>query len=35
MKDGTVRRSAEGVLIQSGQFYQVLNEILKKEGAKR
>lgn len=35
MKDGAVRRSVEGVRIQSDQFYQVLNEILKKEGTKK
>ena len=36
MADGTVRESIEGVVIQSDQFYQVLQGILEKreEGAK-
>lgn len=31
MKDGTVRKSVEGVLIQSRAFYEVLNSIQKKQ----
>lgn len=31
MKDGTVRESIEGVVIQSEQFYQVLRGILEKQ----
>lgn len=31
MKDGTVRKSVEGVLIQSKAFYEVLNSIQKKQ----
>ena len=36
MADGTVRESIEGVVIQSDQFYQVLQGIVEKreEGAK-
>ena len=30
MADGTVRKSIEGVVIQSDQFYQVVNGILEK-----
>lgn len=30
MKDGTVLKSVEGVVIRSPQFYQVLKEIQKK-----
>lgn len=30
MKDGTVRESIEGVVIQSEQFYQVLRCIMEK-----
>lgn len=30
MKDGTVRNSIDGVVIQSESFYKVLNEIQKK-----
>lgn len=32
MADGTVRESVEGVVIQSEQFYQVVNGILEKRG---
>lgn len=37
MADGTIRDSIEGVVIQSEQFYQVINGILEKQkdGAKR
>ena len=31
MKDGTTRKSVEGVVIQSEQFYQVLQGILEKQ----
>lgn len=31
MKDGTVRKSVEGVLIHSRAFYEVLNSIQKKQ----
>ena len=31
MKDGTVRKSVEGVLIQSKAFYEDLNSIQKKQ----
>ena len=36
MADGTIRDSIEGVVIQSEQFYQVINGILEKQkdGAK-
>lgn len=37
MKNGTVRNSIEGIVIQNKEFYQVFNGILekrKKEGAK-
>lgn len=32
MADGTTRDSVEGVVIQSDQFYQVLQGILEKQG---
>lgn len=35
MKDGTVKDSVKGVVIQEKQFYIVYNEILKKVGAKQ
>jgi len=31
MKDGTVRDSVEGLVIQNKEFYQVLNGIISKE----
>ena len=31
MADGTVRESIEGIVIQSEQFYQVVNGILEKQ----
>jgi hypothetical protein len=30
MKDGTVRESVEGIVIQNDEFYKVLNGILEK-----
>jgi hypothetical protein len=35
MKSGEVKESIEGTVIQSEQFYQILNEIQKKKGEKR
>lgn len=32
MKDGTNRKSVEGVVIQSEEFYQVLRGIIEKRG---
>lgn len=34
MKDGTALQSVEGIVIRSKQFYQVLNEIQKREQKK-
>lgn len=34
MKDGTVRKSVEGVVIQSEDFYRVLNGIMEKRAGK-
>lgn len=34
MKDGTVRESIEGVVIQSEEFYRVLQGILEKRAGK-
>lgn len=34
MKDGTVRESIEGVVIQSEEFYRVLQGILEKKAGK-
>lgn len=31
MKDGTIRDSIEGVVVESEQFYQVLRGILEKQ----
>ena len=31
MKDGTIRDSVEGVVIQSDLFYQIAHELLKKK----
>ena len=35
MKDGTVRNSIEGVVIQSEEFYRVLNGILERKAVSR
>ena len=32
MKDGSVRESIEGVVIQSEQFYQILQGIMERSG---
>lgn len=32
MKDGSVRESVEGIVIQNKEFYQVLDAIQKKRG---
>lgn len=34
MKDGTVRKSIEGVVIQSEEFYRVLHGIMEKRAGK-
>ena len=35
MKDGTVRKSIEGVVIQNEEFYRVLNGILERKAVSR
>ena len=34
MKDGTIRKSIEGVVIQSEEFYRVLNGIMEKRSGR-
>lgn len=34
MKDGTIRKSIEGVVIQSEDFYRVLNGIMEKRAGR-